>query len=43
MFHVTTVEPSQHVRSDSAFASQNLKFAGQMSNEGANLQAWTFV
>jgi len=28
-----TEEPSQHVRSDSAFASQNLKFAGEMSND----------
>ena len=32
MFHVITEEPSQYVQSDSAFASKNLKFAGQMSD-----------
>ena len=31
-FHIITEEPSQHVRSDSAFASQKLKFAGQSNN-----------
>ena len=30
--HVITEEPCQHVQSDLAVASQNLKFAGQMSN-----------
>ena len=35
MFHVITEELSQHVRSDSAFANQNLKFDGQMSNDRA--------
>ena len=33
MFHVITEELSQHVRSDAAFASQNLKFDGQMSDD----------
>ena len=33
MFHVITEEPSQHVWSDSAFASQNLKFAAQMFDD----------
>ena len=33
MFHDITEELSQHVRSDSAFSSQNLKFDGQMSDD----------
>ena len=33
MFHVIMEELSQHVQSASAFASQNLKFAGQMSDD----------
>ena len=41
MFHVITEELSEHVRSDSALASQNLKFDGQKClMTGANLQAW---
>ena len=28
-----TSEPSQHIQSDLAFASQNLKFAKQISND----------
>ena len=32
IFHVITEELGQHVRSDSAFASQNLKFPGQISD-----------
>ena len=40
IFFVITEELSQHVRSDSAFASQNLKFAGdKCPMTGANLQA----
>ena len=32
-FHIITVELSQHVWLDLAFTSQNLKFAGQMSDD----------
>ena len=38
-FHIITEEPSQHVWLDLAFASKNLKFSGQMSDDGANLPA----
>ena len=33
IFHIITKEHGQHVRSDLAFASQNLKFPGQMSDD----------
>ena len=33
VFHILSEELSQHVRSDSAFASQNLKVAGQVSDD----------
>ena len=33
IFHVITEEPSQHDRSETAYASQKLKFAGQMLDD----------
>ena len=33
LFHIVEEEPPQHVQSDLAFASQNLKFAVQMSDD----------
>jgi len=37
-FHIITEELSQHVRSDQAFSSQNLKFAGQISDDRLPLE-----
>ena len=33
LLYIITEEPGQHVRSEAAFASQNLKFARQMSDD----------